>query len=198
MGFKRYVSREGTVQFWDPDTTHLRSGMSIGSTTVATSPPDGRLLFAVSEQGRLQVWNLARPTFRTSFEDADLEYWGTDTCVAWLPQTGTHVMVASTKGIRIWEASTGKLQKKFESSEDQSLPFKQFSTKMTISPHGNLILAYHSSALILEWISGASMVGNDLVHKTGSFRALSPNGTFMITVERNSLLVWDMKTQGLH
>ncbi|PYI11401.1 hypothetical protein BO78DRAFT_333564 [Aspergillus sclerotiicarbonarius CBS 121057] len=181
-----FVSRDGTVQCWDPNTRALQSGMNIGSTQCASFSPDGKLLLAVSEHDQLLVWDLVSATLCTSLA-VDPKLVRLYFHLAWLPITGSHVMVASKYGVCVWEASTGKLQKELGG---------QHLEIVAISSDGNLVAAHdRTSVKILEWLSGASKTVNGLVCETGEFCALSPDGTFMITTERGIMLVWHTKSK---
>lgn len=103
--------------------------------------PDGRQVAVATDDGKVQIWDVpGRRKTREYSDDAD---WCRISQLAFSPD-GARLATAGWCGIRIWDATTGKLEQKMKANDNDE------ARELAFSPDGNRII-YVDTHDIWSW-----------------------------------------------
>ena len=142
---------DGTLRLWDAvrQLPLLAPAMPHAGVAVVTFSPDGRQLVSGADNGSVKLWALdgpgqrpaagpARPRLNLKFSEAQV--WA----VAFSPD-GARLFASSSDGLRLWDASTGRLIGGLPRAAKQGPVLG-----LAFNPQGALV-GYTGAGLVVQW-----------------------------------------------
>lgn len=162
-------------------------GFGIGTVYPVAFSPDGKLLAAGTDRGKLKVWDIAGGKFVADLKGHEqVLLWA----VAFSPDGKFLASGASDKTARVWDLATSKETATIDTFSDRV-------TGVAFSPDGKTLAAVCNDNSAVLFDIAANKVKFNLNKHTASVRgvAFSPDGKSVATVGKdNQVLIWNTQT----
>jgi WD40 repeat protein len=192
---------QGRVSIWNVAAGRLEGSFPDSQAVSAFAlASDGKAAATGHDDGSVTVWDLANGRPRLTFQAYEGVAQGqvpqlpasqqrVVTEVAFTPDGGTLVTTGNQNRVRLWDLSTGSLQRAL-------IPEPEAHRGLVLSPAGSIVATCTSKGVGLwDLASGSSQTlpwtGPE---RDGGPRAFSPGGTILAVSSANTVLLWDLAT----